>query len=140
MHFGFKPLRKRVHDRNAHAVQTARNFVRVFFEFTARVQNRHDHFQRGDLLFGVNVHGNPASVVLHFDHVFRQDPHDDVLGVAGHVFVDGVVHDFVDHLVKAGSVLGANVHPWTFAHSFEALEDLDHMRIVIFRLGCLGHR
>ena len=38
-------LRERIDARNPHAMKTSRDFVGVFIELTAGMQNRHDHFK-----------------------------------------------------------------------------------------------
>src|SRR5262249_46053532 len=45
--FDLEPLRKRVDDRYADAVQAARSVVDFGIEFSARVQRAHDHFEGG---------------------------------------------------------------------------------------------
>jgi hypothetical protein len=49
----------------------------------------------------------------------------DVIAEAGHGFVDGVVNDFVDEVVEAALIGGADVHAGTAPNGLEALEHLD---------------
>ena len=60
-----EPFRQRVHDRNAHAVQTARHLVGVLVELTAGVQLGHDDLGRRDAFFRVDVGRDAAPVVVH---------------------------------------------------------------------------
>src|SRR5581483_344837 len=54
------------------------------------------------------------------------------LGQPGQRLVDRVVHHLVDHVVKTGAVVGVpDVHPGTFTHGLEALEDLDALFVVV---------
>ena len=55
--------RERVDDRDADAVQTARDLVGILVEFSAGVQLGHDDLGGGDAFFGVDVGRNAASVV-----------------------------------------------------------------------------
>jgi hypothetical protein len=46
-------------------------------------------------------------------------------------FVDGIIDDFVDHVVKAGAVVRvADIHARPLANGVEALQDLDRFRVV----------
>jgi hypothetical protein len=56
-------LRQGVNHRDAYAVQTAGNFIGVIIEFTACVQDGHDHFRRGDALFRVNTGWDATAVI-----------------------------------------------------------------------------
>ena len=96
-----QPIGKRVDDGNAHAVQAAGNFVGVAIEFAAGVQDGHDHFGGGLFFGGVHVHGNAAAVVDDGDAVVVVHDDVDLVAVAGHGFVHGVVHHFPDQVVQA---------------------------------------
>ena len=49
-----------------------------------------------------------------------------LFGVAGQRLVDGVVDDFVDHVMQAGDVIGvADVHARALADGVEAFENFD---------------
>jgi len=47
-------------------------------------------------------------------------------------FINRVIHDFIDKMMKRFYVGAANVHPWSPADSFEPFEDLDITCIVVF--------
>src|SRR6185503_9154249 len=102
--------------RHAHAVQTARDLVRVAVELATRVQRRHDHFHRGAVLGGVDVDGNAAAVVLDTHVQVLVDDDFDVAAVAGQRLVDRVVDDFVDEMVNAVDVGAADVHGGALAN------------------------
>ena len=55
----------------------------------------------------------------------------DFVAVAGHGLVDGVVDDFVDQMVQAPRVRGADVHGRPFAHCLQAFEDGDGLRRIV---------
>ena len=65
--------------------------------------------------------------------------HVDAVAEAGERFVDGVVDDLVDHVVKPGAVIGvADVHAGALANRLEALEDLDLVGVVVVGRGLRG--
>ena len=68
-----EPIGERVDDRNADAVQSARNFIGLAVEFSAGVQHRHHDFGGGLLFRGVHVNGNAAAVVDYGDAVIVVD-------------------------------------------------------------------
>ena len=90
-----------VYHRDAHAVETARNLIGGVVELTARVEDRHDDFQRGDLLHGVLVHGDTAAVVHNGNGVIGVHRHLDLGAEASHGLVDRVVDDLPYEMVQA---------------------------------------
>ena len=116
-------------------------------ELSARVQHRHDDFGRRPILGLVHVDRHAAAVVLDGDRVVVVDDDVDVIAVPGERLVDGVVDDFVHHVVQARAVVRiADIHAGPLAHGFQALEDLDFVGVVIvgsiaindFRLAHFG--
>ena len=95
------PLRQEIDHGHADPVQTARRLVDAFLELAAELQHGHDAFERRNLaphLFGqllMRLDRDPAPVVLDGDRPVAVDDDVDVLGKAGHRFVDRVVDDFV---------------------------------------------
>ena len=138
--FQLQPIGKRVHHRDAHAVQAAGNFVGVAVEFSAGVQHRHHHFGGGLFFGGVHVHGNAAAVVDHGDAVVVVHDDVDLVAIAGHGFVDGVVHDFPDQMMQAQLGGRADVHRRALAHRFEAAENFDRGGVVAVTRSFAGHR
>ena len=64
VNFDFKPFGKRVCDRRAYAVQTARIRIVIVIELAARVKLGKNNFYAADARFGVNVDGHAAPVVF----------------------------------------------------------------------------
>ena len=129
--FQIEPVGERVHDGNADAVQAAGNFVGVAIEFSAGVQHGHHDFGGGLFFRGVHVHGNAAAVVDHGDAVVVVHGDVDFVAIAGHGFVDGIVHHFPDEMVQAHFAGRADVHRRALAHGFEAAENFDRSRVVL---------
>src|SRR5690606_25682342 len=88
-------------------------------------QHRHDQLDGADALGGVDVGGDAATVVGHFDGVVRRDDDVNARAVTGQRFVHGVVHHLVHEVVQAAPVGGTDVHRGPLADGLEALEDLD---------------
>src|SRR5690606_32697706 len=129
-----EPLGQRVHDADAHPVQTAGDLVRRLVELAAGVQHGHRQLDTGLLLDRVHVDGNAAAVVDHRDGIVRVDDDVDPGACAGERLVHRVVHDFVDEVVQAARPGGADVHARTLPYGFQTLEDLDLPGVVIFVL------
>jgi hypothetical protein len=123
--------------RDADAVQSARDLVRVVIELSARVQHGHDDLGRGAVLLPVNVGRNAAAVVRDGHRFVGMDRDDDAVAVAGEGFVDRVVDDLENHVVKASAVIGvADVHAGPLADGLETFQHLDFGGIVgVFRGG-----
>ena len=78
--------------------------------------------------------GNAAPVVADGHAGIRVNRDRNRVRVTGQSLVDAVVDDLVDHVVQATAIVGVtDIHPRTFAHGFQALENLDGIRAVFFR-------
>src|SRR5476649_381874 len=59
--------------------------------------------------------------------------------MAGERLVDGVVDDFIDHVMQAGTVIGvADIHARPLAHGIEALQDPDRFSAIFAWNRMLG--
>ena len=126
---GLQPGGQRVDHRDTHAVQTARHLVGALFELAAGVQHGHHHVD-GRHTGLMHRHRDTAAVVGDLDTAVVEQADIDLVGVAGHRLVDGVVHDLPDQVVQTTSAGGADVHAGTFPDGFQTLEDLDGVRTV----------
>ncbi len=127
----FEPGRERVHNRDADAVQAARDLVGVLVELSAGVELGHDDLGRRDAFAFVDVGGDAAAVVAHGAGAVRIEDDGHLPGMASQRLVDGIVDHLVHHVVEAGAVVGvADIHARPLADGVEALEDLDRIRVV----------
>jgi hypothetical protein len=128
-----EPLRQRVDDGHADAVQAAGHLVASAPELAAGVQHG-EHDLGGRLV--VLVHdpdGDAAAVIGDRDRVVGVDGDDEAAAVPGECFVDGVVDHLVDEMVEAARAGGTDVHAGAFAYRLEAFEDLDILGVVMGR-------
>ena len=135
-----QPFGERVDRLDADAVQTARNFIaRVSAELTARVDLGKDDLHRRNALFGVDLGGDAAAVVLDRARTVHVDGDFDVRAVARKRFVDGVIDDLAHEMMQPPLVRGADIHTGALADVLEAVEHLDLFRAVC-ALYLFGHR
>ncbi len=79
----------------------------------------HDDFRSRDLFFLVDIHGNAAAIVAHCARTVGVDPDLDPVAIAAESFIDRVVDNLINHVVKAGPVIGvADIHARPFADGF----------------------
>jgi hypothetical protein len=83
------------------------------------------HLGGGDFLLRVDVDGDAAAVVDDGDRVVDVNRHVDAVAIAGERFVDRVVDDFINEVVKSHVARRADVHRGAFAHGVPAFEDRD---------------
>jgi hypothetical protein len=50
---------------------------------------------------------------------------DDARGVSRHRFVNRVVYDLINKVVKAALIGGSDIHSWALAYRIQSLKDLD---------------
>jgi hypothetical protein len=87
----------------------------------------------------VDVDRNAATVVAHGYRTIGIEYDFDGAGMTGKRFVDGVIDDFVDHVMQARSVIGiTDIHARSLADSIESLEDPDRFRAVFGGNGMLS--
>ena len=111
-------------------MEAAGDFVAVVVELSAGVQHRHDDFGGGHP-FLVHFGGNAPAVVRHGDRFPDMDYDLDFRAVASERLVDGIVHEFENHVVQAGAVIGvADVHAGPLPNRVKAFEDLDAFGVV----------
>jgi hypothetical protein len=73
----------------------------------------------------VDRNRDTAAVVLYADPAIFSDGDIYGVAVACKSFVNLVVHDFIDEVVKTTGTGGADVHTWALAHRFKTFENLD---------------
>ena len=132
-HLDLKQIGQRVDHRNADAVQAAGGFIDLGVEFAARMQRRHDDFERRLVLeFRVRIDRDAAAIVGDGQEAVGGELDVDEGGMAGH----RLVHRIVDHLgkqmVQRLLVGAADIHAGPAAHRLQALQHLDVAGVVAF--------
>ena len=103
------------------------------------MQLGHDDLGRGNAFALVDVDGNAAAIVAHGDGAVGVEHDLHRGGVARERLVDGVVDDFVDHVMQAGTVIGvADIHARPLADGVEPLQNPDQFRTVFDWNGMLS--
>ena len=133
VHRGPEVGRECIDAGNPDAVQTAGNFITAFVELTARVEYRHDDFQRRAFFFGHDARGNATPVILYRYGIIFVNNDLDGVAVPGHSLVDGVIDDLPNEVVETLGGGVANVHRGAHPNGFEALQNLDVVGPVIGR-------
>ena len=134
-HLGDEPLGERVDDRDADAVQAARDLVAVAAELPAGVELGQNDRQRRKSLLSDHVDRDARAGVAHGHGVVRMDRDVDEVVSPRERLVDGVVDHLVDEVMQAARARRPDVHPGSQTDRVEALEDSD----VLCGIGCFGH-
>ena len=124
-------LGKRINHAHTNAVQTAGNLVTAAAKLPARVEHRHNNFQRRLVHLRMHIHRNPAPFVAHRDRIVFFNGHLNDLAIARQRFVDRVVDDLVDEMVQPSAVRRTNVHPRTHTHRLQPFEHFDLLASVL---------
>src|SRR6266571_986013 len=130
LHADLEPSAQPIDDREADAVQPAGNAVHLPLELPATVHPRQDDLDAGRAVLRMDVDRNPPTVVCDRDRSVRVQGDLDFLAETGHGFVNRVVQDLVDEVVKAARVDRADVHRRAFSDRLQAFEDLDLRGVV----------
>src|SRR6266404_1890509 len=100
-HLGDESLGERVHDRDADAVQAARDLVAVATELPAGMELREDDRQRRQSLIRHHVDRYARAPILDRDGVVRMEGDLDPVVAALERLVDRVVDDLVDEVMQS---------------------------------------
>jgi hypothetical protein len=73
----------------------------------------------------VEVNRNTTSVVLYGDRVVFVDGYFNVVAIAGESFVDRVVHNFINQVVKSFRTNVTNIHCGALSNGFQTFQNLD---------------
>ena len=110
-HLRDEPLGERVHDRDADAVQSARDLVALAAELPAGVKLGQDDRERRKSLLRDHIDGDARAGVAHRHGVVRMDRDVDEVVAAGERLVDRVVDHLVDEVMQASRARRPDVHP-----------------------------
>ena len=89
------------------------------------MKRRHHDFTRGSTFRWMKAGGNPSTVVLHRDAVVRVNLDLDFAAETREGFVDGIVDDLVDQVMKSCGAGRPDIHRGAFANRFQSFEDFD---------------
>src|SRR4029453_3013888 len=129
----FQGFRQSINDRNSHTMKATRNFVRSFIELAASVELRKHDFGGGDFLRFMNVHRNTTAIVDHRNAIIDVNRYINLVAVTYQSFVNGVVHNFIDEVMKSPLTGVTNVHSWTLS---DRLQPFQNFYVIRFIIGC----
>ena len=128
-------LRERVYDRDADAVQTARDAIRAFVELASVELRQHD-LGRRDAFRRMDVDRYAAAVIFDCDAVLDVNRDVDAITMPNESLVDRVVDDLEYEVVQPALTGVTDVHPGPLLHGLETLQHLD----VVGAVGrAIGH-
>src|SRR5262245_3963308 len=111
-------------------MQTAGDFIRSLVEFATGMQfGKHD-LGSGNTFRRMNIDRDPATVVAYSDAVVDMDRDIDLIAMTDQRFVNGVVDDLVDQMMKTPLRRIADVHPGAFSDGFQPLQYFDIFGVV----------
>ena len=119
-------VRQGVHHRDADAVQAAAGLVDLRIELPARMQRRHDDFERGFAgKLRMRVDRDAAAVIGDDERAGRLQLDLDEAGMARHRLVHRVVDHLGEEVVQRPLVGAADIHAGPAPHRLQPLQHLD---------------
>ena len=112
-------------------MQAAGNLIAASAELSACMQHRERDLKGAFVQLGVFVHGDAAAVVGHGEGIVLVDVDFNVVAIAAHGFVDGIVHQLFYKMVQSAHIRGTDVHARAALDSLQALQDLNLRSVVI---------
>ena len=129
-HLDFQPLGKRIDYGSTNTVQSSGDLVSPASEFAAGMQDGKYDFQGRDPCLFLDIHRNTAAIVNNCHGIIRIHGHCDHAAETGQCLIYRVVHNLVDQMMKSSGRSGTDIHTGSSSHTFQALKDLDLIRIV----------
>ena len=123
--FNLRPFRKRVYNRRSDSVQSSGEFISFAPEFSARVKHRKDYFKRRDTCLRVYSGGNAAAVIADGNASVLMKRHLDMRAYARHRLVYGVIHNFINEMMKSPLGGTSYIHSRTFADRLQSFKHLN---------------
>ena len=120
-------------------MQAAGNLVGRVVEFTAGMQGGHDQFQGRNLFRGMHIHRNTPSVIFNRYRVVFVNRHPYSFTVAGQGFVNTVVDNFPDEMVKSFNCGIAYIHGRSFSDGLETVQYFYLIGIIALFFFCHAH-
>ena len=128
----FQPFGQGIDNRSAYAVQTAGHFISAAAEFATGMKDGIDNFQcRFSGLF-LNIYRDSTSIVLNADNIPVLNGYGDIMTIPGKRFINSVVHNLVNQMMKTGRRGGPDIHTRSFSYCFQPFQNLNLRRIIFF--------
>src|SRR5210317_320365 len=115
-------------------MQPSGNFIRMIVKFTTGMKFCHNHFNSRYFFLFMDTYRNSAPVIRHTDTVIRVNDHLNLAAKTSHGFIDTVVHNLVNQVVKSGNIDIAYIHGWSLTNGFQPLK---HFNIVFGIIICV---
>ena len=113
-------------------MQPAAGGIGLAAELAARMQHRHDDFERRFIgKARVGVDGDAAAIVGDGQAAIALQRYLNAAGMAGDGLVHGVIKDFGGQMMKGAFVGAADIHSRAAADGFQPLQHLDMAGVVI---------
>ena len=126
-----EPFGKSVHDRRAHAVQTACDFISAAAEFSACVKNGINHSCRRNFLLGMNTYGNTAPVIGYFNDIAGEYLHFNKSAVSRKCLIYRIIDYLINKMMQSARAGSAYIHTRALAHGFKTFENLYLIFVII---------
>jgi hypothetical protein len=104
-----------VDDRKPYSMETSGDFVTAIIKFSSGVELGHHDFHSRTILFLVEIDGNTPAVISDCDAVIHMNDHINLGAVSLQGFVNAVIHQLMNQMVKALGSGISNIHRRPFA-------------------------
>ena len=121
-------------------MQTAGHLVAVAAKFSSGMENRQHHFDRRPAAL-VHVDGNAPAVIDDGNTVVGVNRYRNLTAISGERFVDRIINDFINKVMKAALRCAADIHAGALADRFEPFQNLNLIGVIrAFNSGNLRAR
>ena len=120
-----QPFRERIYNGSAHSVKSAGHLIAPAAKFSACMKDGKYDFHRRNPGLVIDADRNTTAVVNNRDGIVFINRHIYRVTESCKCFVDGVIHNLINQMMKTTKRCASDVHTWSFADSFKPLQNLD---------------
>ena len=128
--FQFNEDRQSVDDRNTNAMKPSGNLIGTVVKFSAGMKFCHDDFDSRNIFLFVNSDRNASAIIFNADAVIQVNDYLDIIAISGHGFIDAVIYNLVDQMMKPFNIHVPDIHGRSFANSLQTFQYFDIIRSI----------
>ena len=120
------PFGECVYTGNTYTMETTRDFICIVVELTTCMELSKNNFKSTLTFPWMYIYRDTSSIIFHSTYftiltIFKV--YMDIVTETGHGFINGIIQDFVDKMVKTIDTCRTNVHSRSLSYGFQSLQD-----------------
>ena len=111
-------------------MQTTADLIGAVIELAARADFGHDHFERRNAFCFVDADRDTDTIIRNRHDIIVVKRHKNVIASSSQRFINGVVNDFVNQMMKRSCIRSADIHTGAQTHVLHRVQ-LDNVAFIV---------